>query len=88
MYLDEMGPTRRINVALDEEHALRLTTLAEHTHVQEGVLARLLLSAALDGHDPDRITDLLDAMPGAGARTQEGIAQAGRGEGTALNRLT
>jgi hypothetical protein len=82
-------PAKRINVTLDEEHALKLATLAERTHVQEGTLARSLLSTALDGADPDpvRITDLLDAMPGAWDRTQEGIAQAGRGEGTALTDL-
>lgn len=79
-------PAKRINVTLDEEHALKLASLAERTHVQEGTLARSLLSTALDGADPDpaRITEILDAIPGALERTQEGIAEAGRGEGTAL----
>jgi hypothetical protein len=83
-------PARRINVTLDEEHALKLATLAERTHVQEGTLARSLLSTALDGADPDpaRITEILDAVPGAWDRTREGIAQAGRREGTALDDLT
>jgi hypothetical protein len=82
-------PAKRINVTLDEEHALKLATLAERTHVQEGTLARSLLSTALDGADPDpaRITEILDAVPGAWERTQEGLTQAGRGEGTALNDL-
>jgi len=84
------APARRINVTLDEEHARKLATLAERTHVQEGTLARSLLSTALDGADPDpaRITEVLDAIPGAWDRTQEGLDQAGRGEGTFLDDLT
>jgi len=82
-------PARRINVTLDEEHARKLASLAERTHVQEGTLARSLLSTALDGADPDpaRITEVLDAIPGAWDRTQEGLGQAGRGEGTPLSDL-
>jgi len=40
--------------------------------------------------DPDaaRITEILDAIPGAWERTQEGLAQAARGEGTPLDELT
>jgi hypothetical protein len=81
--------TRRINVSLDEAHAVKLARLAERTHVQEGTLARSLLSTALDEADPDaaRITEILDAIPGAWERTQEGLAQAARGEGTPLDEL-
>lgn len=80
---------RRINVSLDEAHAAKLARLAERTHVQEGTLARSLLSTALDDADPDaaRITEILDATPGAWERTQEGLAQAARGEGTPLDEL-
>jgi hypothetical protein len=80
---------KRINVTLDDEHAVKLTKLAERTHVQEGTLARSLLSTALDDADPDaaRITEILDAIPGAWQRTQEGLAQAARGEGTPLDQL-
>jgi hypothetical protein len=80
---------RRINVTLDEVHARKLASLAERTHVQEGTLARSLLSTALDDADPDaaRITEILDAIPGAWRRTQEGLAQAARGEGTPLDEL-
>lgn len=80
---------RRINVTLDEVHAHKLTKLAERTHVQEGTLARSLLSTALDDADPDatRITEILDAIPGAWERTQEGLAQAARGEGIPLDEL-
>jgi hypothetical protein len=80
---------KRVNVTLDEEHADKLIRLAERTHIQEGTLARSLLSAALDDADPDaaRITEILDAIPGAWQRTQEGLAQAARGEGTRLDEL-
>jgi hypothetical protein len=48
-----------------------------------------LLSTALDDADPDsdRITEILDAIPGAWRRTQEGLAQAEGGEGTPLDEL-
>lgn len=80
---------RRINVTLDDKHAGKLARLAARTHVQEGTLARSLLSTALDDADPDaaRITEILDAIPGAWERTQEGLAQAARGEGTPLDDL-
>jgi hypothetical protein len=81
---------KRINVTLDEVHADKLVRLAARAHVQEGTLARSLLSTALDDADPDaaRITEILDAIPGAWERTQEGLAQAARGEGTPLDDLT
>jgi predicted transcriptional regulator len=82
-------PAKRINVTLDEEHAGKLSRLAERTHIQEGTLARSLLSTALDDADPDaaRIAEVLDAIPGAWERTQEGLAQAARGEGIPLDKL-
>lgn len=80
---------KRINVTLDDEHATKLAKLAQRTHVQEGTLARSLLSTALDDAEPDaaRITEILDATPGAWQRTQEGLAQAARGEGMPLDEL-
>ena len=80
---------KRINVTLDETHALKLARLAERTHVQEGTLARSLLATALDDADPDagRITEILDAIPGAWERTQEGLSQARRGKGIPLDEL-
>ena len=80
---------KRINVTLDEEHASKLARLAEHAHMQEGTLARSLLSTALDGADPEaqRITETLDSIPGAWERTQEGLEQAGRGETVPLSEL-
>lgn len=79
---------KRINVTLDETHARKLTRLAERAHIQEGTLARSLLATALDDVDPDasRVTEILDAIPGAWERTQEGLAQSERGEGTPLNK--
>lgn len=81
--------SKRINVTLDSEHAEKLAALAERTHIQEGTLARSLLSTALDDADPGgaRITDVLDAIPGAWERAQEGLAQAARGEGRPLDQL-
>jgi predicted transcriptional regulator len=83
-------PNRRINVTLEPDYARKLASLAERTHVQEGTLARSLLSSALDEADPDasRITEILDGIPGAWERTQEGLAQARRGEGIPLDELT
>lgn len=82
-------PARRINLTLDDEHAHKLAMLAERSHVQEGTLARSLLSTALDDADPDaaRITEILNAIPGAWERTQEGMGQAARGEGKPLDDL-
>lgn len=81
--------SRRINVTLDPQYAQKLASLAERTHVQEGTLARSLLSSALDEADPDasRITDILDGIPGAWERTQESIEQARSGETVPLSEL-
>lgn len=83
------SPAKRINLTLDDEHAHKLALLASRSHVQEGTLARSLLSTALDDADPDaaRITEILNAIPGAWERTQEGLEQAARGEGKSLDDL-
>lgn len=75
------GPTR-VNVTLDAQHAEKLRRLAERTHVNEGTLARSLLSSAIDEADPDprNVTELLDAIPGAYERVQLGLEQARRGD--------
>jgi hypothetical protein len=66
---------RRVNVLLGEEHAAKLYGIADRTHVNAGTLARSLLSSALDQADPDAttITALLDAVPGAFERAQQGL---------------
>lgn len=80
---------RRINVTLEPDYARKLASLAERTHVQEGTLARSLLSSALDEADPDasRITEILDGIPGAWERAQVSIEQARRGETVPLSEL-
>lgn len=79
----------RFNVTLDEEYASKLTRMAQRAHVQEGTLARSLLSNALDEADPDAgtITELLDSIPGAWKDAQAGLGQARRGETIPLDEL-
>lgn len=78
--------TSRVNVTLDEEHALKLRRLAERTHTNEGTLARSLLSTALDEADPDprNIAALLDGIDGAFERAQLGREQIASGLGVPL----
>lgn len=80
---------KRLNVTLDGEHAAKLRALADRTHVQEGTLARSLLSWALDDADPDahHVAAVLDGIPGAWKRIREGEDQATRGEGITLEEL-
>lgn len=84
-----MATSRRINVSLEPEYASKLAALAARTHIQEGTLARSLLSSALDEADPDatRITEVLDGVPGAWERTQRSLEQARRGETIPLSDL-
>jgi hypothetical protein len=79
----------RVNVTLDELHALKLQRLAERTHTNEGTLARSLLSTALDEADPDarNVAELLDGIPGAFERAQLGLDQARAGNVTPLEEL-
>jgi predicted transcriptional regulator len=73
---------RRLNVTLDQTYAAKLARLAQRTHVNEGTLARSLLSQALDEADPDprHVAALLDGLPGAFEQAQRGLedAKAGR----------
>lgn len=84
-----MERAARLNVTLDPEHAARLRRLAERTHVQEGTLARSLLSMAIEDADPDarNIAMVLDGIPGAYERAQAGLQQGERGETIALDEL-
>jgi hypothetical protein len=79
----------RLNVTLDSVHAAKLSMLAERTHVQEGTLARSLLSSALDDADPDprTITALLDGISGAYEDAALGLKQAEAGETISLDEL-
>jgi predicted transcriptional regulator len=78
-----------VNILLAEEHAAKLYALADRTHVNAGTLARSLLSSALDQADPEAatITALLDAVPGAYERAQEGLADVRAGRVVALDDL-
>lgn len=79
----------RLNVTLDGEHAARLAQLAERTHVQEGTLARSLLSTAIEEADPDarNVAALLDGIPGAYERAQLGLQRGFAGESISLDEL-
>jgi len=56
--------SQRLNITLDGEHASKLARLAARVHVNEGTLARSLLSSALDDADPDpaNVVALLDGI--------------------------
>ena len=84
----EQGSTR-LNITLDAEYAAKLARLAERVHVQEGTLARALLSSALDEADPDArtVTEVLDAIPGAWERAQLGRQQGRSGQTISLDEL-
>lgn len=86
--MSEQRP-KRVNVLLGEEYAAKLYGLADRTHVNAGTLARSLLSAALDQADPDAatITALLDAVPGAYERAQEGLGDVRAGRVVSLDEL-
>lgn len=77
------------NVQLDDEHAAKLHAVAERVYVQPGTIARSLLSTALDQADPDAstITEILELIPGAWERAQEGLAAARAGHFLPLDEL-
>ena len=81
--------SNRVNVLLDDEHATKLHRLADRTHLNAGTLARSLLSTALDQADPDAatVTALLDAIPGAHERAQQGQLEAQSGRVVRLDDL-
>lgn len=83
-----MAPTR-LNITLDEAAAQRLSAMARRMHVNEGTLARSLLTTALDEADPDaaNIIALLDGIPGAWEDAQKGWQQAQAGETVSLDQL-
>lgn len=81
--------TTRFNIQLDERHAMKLRALAERTHVNPGTLARSLLTTALEeaAPDPSTIVELLDAIPGAYERAQQGLRETEEGQGIPLDEL-
>src|SRR3954469_18224534 len=80
--------SHRLNLTLDAERAERLKRLAERTHLQEGTLARSLLSAAIDeaDTDPRNVVALLDGIAGAYERTQLSRRQVRPGDGSPLDK--
>jgi hypothetical protein len=89
VYTGLMLKTSRVNVILDEEHAVKLRRLADRTHTNPGTIARSLLSTALEEAEPDprNVTDLLDRIPGAFERAQRGAGEARSGLGMPLEDL-
>jgi hypothetical protein len=79
----------RLNVTLDAEYATKLARLAQRTHIQEGTLARSLLSHAIDeaDADPDNVVQILDGISGAFERAQLGLEQARRKRTISLEEL-
>lgn len=79
----------RLNVTLDQEYAAKLARLAQRTHVQEGTLARSLLSHAIDEADvdPDNVVQILDGISGAFERARLGLEQARERQTTPLDEL-
>ena len=80
----------RVNVTLDDAHAEKLRRLAERTHVNEGTIARSLLTTALDDAEPgsaQRHRPSWTGIPGAFERAELGFAQVRSGEGKPLDKL-
>lgn len=80
---------RRLNITLDEEQAAKLARLAARVHVNEGTLARSLLSSAIDDSDPDVATVLgvLEGIDGLWERVQLAREQAASGDTVHLSDL-
>ena len=80
---------KRINVTLDDEQAKKLARLAARTHLQEGTLARSLLSVAIDNADADaqHVHHILVSIPGALERARSGAAQARAGDTVSIDDL-
>jgi hypothetical protein len=81
--------SHRLNITLDEEQAAKLARLAARVHVNEGTLARSLLSSAIDDADPDPVSvvAVLDGIDGAWERAELGRRQAASGQTISLNDL-
>ncbi len=81
--------SQRLDITLDGERAAKLSRLAQRVHVNEGTLARSLLSTAIDEADPDpeNVVAVLDGIDGAFERAQLGRRQAASGETVALDEL-
>jgi hypothetical protein len=81
--------SQRLNITLDEERANKLARLAARVHVNEGTLARSLLSTAIDDAepDPDTVVTVLDGIDGAYERASRGRQQGHDGDTITLDDL-
>jgi hypothetical protein len=80
---------RRLNITLDAVYAVKLARMAERRHVNEGALAQVLVSQALDKADldPQQMADLLDSLVGARERANTGVEDAQAGQTSSLDDL-
>ena len=80
---------QRLNITLDGARASKLSRLAARVHVNEGTLARALLTTAIDDSDPDprTVVQLLDGIDDAYERAHLGRRQAAAGRTIALDDL-
>ena len=87
--LRSMANGQRLNITLDDERATKLARLAARVHVNEGTLARSMLSTAIDDADPDAasVTAVLDGIPGAFERAEAGRRDSRNGATVPLDQL-
>jgi predicted transcriptional regulator len=78
-----------MNVVLDEEHAQALQRLAERTGSSREEVARSLLAGALDAskQDAERLTSLLERIPGAAEAVREAERDVASDRAIPLDRL-
>lgn len=81
--------SKRLNITLDKAQAAKLSRLAARVHVNEGTLARSLLSTTIDDADPvpTNVVAVLDGIDGAWERAQLGNRQAEAGKTISLDDL-
>ncbi|HET7274525.1 MAG TPA: hypothetical protein VFI91_05070 [Longimicrobiaceae bacterium] len=76
----------QFNIVLDENRAMKLRALSEQMQMNPAMLATILLGTALDKVEPEAATivTILDAIPGAFYRADEGLRQIRSGKGVPL----
>jgi hypothetical protein len=81
--------SRRLTIDLDDDDGAELDRLAEGQRTDAEGFARGLLIELLrnQGHDSRTATEVLDGIPGAWERAQEGRAQINAGRGVSLQDL-
>ena len=81
--------SHRLTIDLDEQEQATLAHVAGDDPAEAEALARAILVDFLRGHeqDPGEVTAMLDRIPGAWERAQEGNAQIDAGQGIPLAQL-